>query len=88
MHNSKRFLARQMSSVGPQCQYADLWALGYLIGADGLTGRGALMAAGDVIGRGALTGRGAPIGRGELMGRGPPKGARGDTNLGGLKKDT
>jgi len=42
----------------------------------GLIGRGALMAAGDIIRRGAL------------MGRGPLKGARGDTNLGGLKKDT
>ena len=78
-----------MSSVtfGPQCQYADLWALGYLIGA-GLTGRGALMAAGDIIGRGALMGRAVLMGRGALIGRGPLKGARGDTNLGGLKKDT
>ena len=87
MHNSKRFLARQMSSVGPQCQYADLWALGYLTGAGGLTGRGALMAAGDIIGRGALMGRAALMGRGALIGRGPLKGARGDTYLGGLKKD-
>ena len=39
------------------------------------------MVAGDIIGRGALMGREA------LIGRGPLKGARGDTNLGGLKKD-
>jgi hypothetical protein len=74
-------------SFGPQCQYADLERLA-ISEVGGLIGRGALMAAGDIIGRGALMGRGAPIGRGALMGRGPLKGARGDTNLGGLKKDT
>jgi hypothetical protein len=86
-------------SFGPQCQYADLERLA-ISEVGGLIGRGALMAAGDIIGRGALMGRGAPIGRGALMGRGAPigrgalmgrgplKGARGDTNLGGLKKDT
>ena len=62
-------------------------ALGYLKGAGGLTGRGALMAAGDIIRRGALMGRGVLMGRGALIGRGPLKGARGDTNFGGLKKD-
>ena len=51
-------------------------------------GRGALMGACDVVGRGALMGRGVLMGRGALIGRGPLKGARGDTNLGGLKKDT
>jgi hypothetical protein len=54
----------------------------------GFIGRGALTAATDIIDRGALMGRGALIGRGALMGRGPLKRARGDTNLGGLKKDT
>jgi hypothetical protein len=74
--------------IASACQYADLWALGYLMGAGGLTGRGALMAAGDIIGRGALMGRAVLIGRRALIGRGPLKGARGGTNLGGLKKDT
>jgi len=46
------------------------------------------MAAGDIIRRGALMGRGVLMGRGALIGRGPLKGVRGDTNLGGLKKDT
>ena len=45
------------------------------------------MVAGDIIGRGALMGRAVRMGREALMGRGPLKGARGDINLGGLKKD-
>ena len=46
------------------------------------------MVTGDIIGRGALMGRAVRMGRETLIGRGPLKGARGDTNLGGLKKDT
>jgi hypothetical protein len=45
------------------------------------------MVGGDIIGRGALMGRAVRMGREALIGRGPLKGARGDTNLGGLKKD-
>jgi hypothetical protein len=64
------------------------WALGYLMGAGGFTGRGVFMGAIDVIGRGALMGRGPLMDRGPLTARGPLKGARRGTNRGGLKKDT
>ena len=82
---------RQMMSsviIWPSVSVRRSSTFGYLMEVGGFIGRGALMAVGDVTGRGALMDCGTPIGRGALMGRGPLKGARGDTNLGDLKKGT
>jgi len=66
-----------MSSViiWPSVSVRGSWALGYLMGAGGLIGRGALMGAGNVIVRGALMGRGPLMGAGGVIGGGATMGA-------------